>query len=316
MDNRSICEEIEIAIYSDAELSDEQKCHIENCESCRALLSQINSMKNDLRSPELTGIEDGKIASAVMSEIREIKLASSKPKFRITHHLGTAAAVVIILVAALMIKNPSETDGFDKQTANDRAVVYEDAEIKHHILSGVSDTASENATTETAEGQDSDNGAIEYRMMMKASGTQESAIPEENAIEVCDEESTEVFFDASDSAVLMFTADEAKEESTREETAPEAEKAVNDTAKVMLKSAPKRERYIFEGIEFSEGEENFTHNISLANERLYELYGEGYILSAEKLKKLGVDNEKFLELAPTVTNKMFDSYKIILDVFE
>ena len=168
MDNRSFCEEIEIAIYSDTELSDEQKCHIETCESCRALLSQINSMKNDLHSQNFVGIEDGEIANAVMSEIRDIKLALSKPKLKLTHHLGTAAAVVIILVAALMIKNPSDTNGFDKNESDKGAVVYGDVEIKHHVLSGVSDATAESITADTAKGSDSDDGAAEYRMMMKA----------------------------------------------------------------------------------------------------------------------------------------------------
>ncbi|MBR2020900.1 MAG: hypothetical protein IJ939_00555 [Clostridia bacterium] len=316
MDNRSFCEEIEIAIYSDTELSDEQKCHIETCESCRALLSQINSMKNDLHSQNFVGIKDGEIANAVMSEIKDIKLASSKPRFKLTHHLGTAAAVVIILVAALMIKNPSDTNGFDKNESDKGAVVYGDVEIKHHVLSGVSDATAESITADTADAAASDDGVAEYRVMMKAAGTQSTEAPEEDAVEICDEESTEVFFDATDSPMLMFAADEEVAESATQEAAPEAEEAVNDAAKVMLKASPKRERYIFEGIEFLEGDENFSYNISLANERLYELYGEGYVLSEEKLKKLGVDNQKFLELAPTVTNKMFDSYKAILDIFE
>lgn len=157
-DNRNICEEIEITIYSDTELTQEQLNHIENCESCRALLSQIKELKNDLVNLNISGIGDGRIADAVMEEINKEKLSVPFPKFKFTHHLGTAAAVVIILVAALMIKNPT-TDTVEKavvdNTANNSAVkeAYDTApEEQHFILATHEEPAvKEEADTETEE---------------------------------------------------------------------------------------------------------------------------------------------------------------------
>lgn len=117
-DNRNICEEIEIAIYSGTELSDEQKNHIENCEECRALLTQMTQLGNDLNALAVPGIREGEIADRVMENIKQQKLSKPFPKFKVTHHLGTAAAVAVILVAALIIKNPAETDS-NKLSAND-----------------------------------------------------------------------------------------------------------------------------------------------------------------------------------------------------
>lgn len=117
-DNRNICEEIEIAIYSGTELTDEQKNHIENCEECRALLTQMTQLGNDLNALAVPGIREGEIADRVMENIKQQKLSKPFPKFKVTHHLGTAAAVAVILVAALIIKNPAETDS-NKLSAND-----------------------------------------------------------------------------------------------------------------------------------------------------------------------------------------------------
>lgn len=135
-DNKNICEEIQIAILSDDELSDIQKEHIENCEECRALLSQVEKMKNDLCCMSVPGIEEGQITKAVMEKIKSEKTAVPFPKFKITHHLGTAAAIAIILVAALMIKNPSE---MDKNAADENfgsPVSFDEAQ-NNHILGGV-----------------------------------------------------------------------------------------------------------------------------------------------------------------------------------
>lgn len=109
-DTKNVCEEIEKAIYSDAELTEEQKMHIENCESCRVLLSQVSAMKSDLGALDVPGIPEGSIADSVMQKIKDEKSASSMPKFRFTHHLGSAAAIVIVLAAALILKNPSDPD--------------------------------------------------------------------------------------------------------------------------------------------------------------------------------------------------------------
>lgn len=109
-DSKNLCEEIETAIYSDTELTEEQKAHIENCENCRVLLSQVQQMKNDLGTLSVPGIAEGQITKSVMDSIKAQKVSKPFPTFKFTHHLGTVAAVAVILVAALIIKNPSEAD--------------------------------------------------------------------------------------------------------------------------------------------------------------------------------------------------------------
>ena len=64
-DNMNICEQVEIAIYSDMVLTDEQKNHIESCPECKALLSQISAMKNDLGSLGVPGIEKGIVTKKI-----------------------------------------------------------------------------------------------------------------------------------------------------------------------------------------------------------------------------------------------------------
>ncbi len=359
-EKRSFCEEIEIAVFSGAELTEEQLNHIENCESCRTLLSQMTDLRKDLSSLSVTGIEDGKIADAVMESIKKEKVSVPFPKFKITHHLGTAAAVVIILVAALMIKNPSQPESFD--TANDKSTaptVFNSGE-SNHILSNTADviTAESEAADEGTELQEetalySDDGETpqnqdeQPKLLLKSASPKRAEAESMNAAVDSVTQDEDYFADGYD---INFTANEPlrstvtndipqTEESVKEEfsfllsdsevdeSVPEEKHDAVSEEKVssagggassppLAKPESNKSEYIFSGIDFSDGEENFDYNISLANARLYELYGDGYALSRQKLSELGVDNAKLLELAPTVTEEMFDFYKVILDVFE
>ena len=135
MADKNICEEVQIAFMSDKALTDEQKNHIECCEECKALLSQVNEMKKDLGEFSVPGIEKGQIADRVMEEIKKQKVSSALPKFRLTHHLGTAAAVAVILVAALIIKNPSDMAKSEvsyNDAGNERAIEYAEFGVTMH----------------------------------------------------------------------------------------------------------------------------------------------------------------------------------------
>lgn len=376
-DERNICEEIEIAIYSDAELSDEQKNHIENCESCKALLSQVMKMKKDLEGLSVPGLREGDVANAVMSEIAKQKTAVPFPKFRITHHIGTAAAVAVILVAALIIGNPSETDNFSKNDSDGTNTVVFDAPKTNQIIRGVtSDTNDEETVEESAavlfdteaHAQEeeslraadivmkkSTNGALQsqddgsyftdgavtndsfvYNTASSAEDVRQ-AIPEENK-EAAKEEKPMMLFAAPPPG---NTTNDLSSEVYEEEIIPESESEFTppfDTTTTsemqaagggssggaassvytdsMEASAESEQAYIFSGIELMNSPDSFSYNVSLLNERLYELYAGKYILSEEKLLSLGVDNAKLLELAPTITGNMFEFYKGILDIFE
>ena len=341
MDNKNFCEQVEIAIYSDTELSQEQKNHIENCESCRALLSQINSIKKELGVLEYSGISEGKIADAVMSEIRDRKLSAAFPKFKITHHLGTAAAIVIILAAALMIKNPSETKNFDANDKENGAKIVYDTKNNNHVLRGANEPLAqevieESVTQNTALGaeiteyNDTVNGTAERTLLLKSAKTQ--SVP--TSVAEDDKESVQAQADmdegtTNDSAVLMLSkSPESAEQSTAEtayltsdempslEESYTEEEIFADADDAVIKYTAAQEKYIFEGIDFKSGDENFDYNISLANQRLYELFGEGYVLSKEKLIALNVNNAKFSNYAPKITERMFNLYKNVFDIFE
>ena len=339
-DNKRFCEEIEIAIYSDAELTQEQKQHIENCETCRALLSQVSSMKKELRNLSVPCIKHGEIADKVMQTIALSKKAIPSPKFKITHHLGTAAAIVIIFAAALILKNPSD-DIFpanDKSETNNTGIVFE-TEKNNHVLSVTSetndiyndaqeepvvkmrvaapiindaanentneimysanDTVSEHASEETLlyDDADSDNGASPPVMMFKAAPSHSLS----DSIE--SDEATLSADELSDSAEQGIASGSGGGSSSAE--------AVSTTEKYDSSS-----EYIFDGLEFLDGEENFEYNIAIANERLSRLYKGKYVVSKQKLISLGVNNKKLLKIAPTITYDMFNFYKNILDVFE
>lgn len=376
-DARNICEEIEISIYSDAELSDEQKNHIENCESCKALLSQVMKMKKDLEGLSVPGLREGDVANAVMSEIAKQKTAVPFPKFRITHYIGTAAAVAVILVAALIIGNPSETDNFSKNDSDGANTVVFDAPKTNQIIRGVtSDTNDEETVEESAavlfdteaHAQEeeslraadivmkkSTNGALQSQddgsYFTDGAVTNDSfvydtaslaedvrqAIPEENK-EAAKEEKPMMLFAAPPPG---NTTNDLSSEVYEEEIIPESESEFTppfDTKTTsemqaagggssggaassvctdsMEASAESEQAYIFSGIELMNSPDSFSYNVSLLNERLYELYAGKYILSEEKLLSLGVDNAKLLELAPTITGNMFEFYKGILDIFE
>ena len=109
--SENLCENIEISVFSGETLSEDMKNHANRCERCRSFLEQNKQLENDLKALNLTGIKSGEIADKVMSEIPKNSIRK-KPKFNITHHFGTAAAMVIICAVALYVKNhpsvPSE----------------------------------------------------------------------------------------------------------------------------------------------------------------------------------------------------------------
>ena len=107
--NASICEKIEITVFSDGELSDEMKTHAQECPICRQFLEQNEKLIHDLKKLDVTGLQEGKITQAVMSKITQQKKRSFKG-FEFTHHLGTAAALVIICAVALYVKNVQPND--------------------------------------------------------------------------------------------------------------------------------------------------------------------------------------------------------------
>lgn len=349
-ENKKLCEEIEIAIYSDTELTEEQKNHIENCESCKALLSQISQMKNDLGTVSVPGIAEGQIAKAVMDNIKQQKTSVAFPKFKITHHLGTAVAVAIILVAALIIKNPAEVDD-DEISAKD----FENTEADYSGLpndtsfspayeasSGDTDQGDTNIhSTEEAENMNSENFVMlktktisddEIDGTLRASDTTNESTNEApvKLTSARPKNSTEQTQDTTaNNTAYLFDSDNIPESDANDGNtstggggggAGGGSSAAEPVTPAMgsaysIPETPKKE-YIFEGVEFLSGEENFDYNISIANQRLNERFGPEYRLSKEKLKKIGFNNDRLITIASTITLSMFETFKNTLDIFE
>lgn len=275
-ETKNLCEEIEIAILSDIELTQEQKDHIDNCESCKALLSQISSMKNDLHEFSVPDIKEGQIADSVMASIKKQKTSVSFPKFKLTHHLGTAAAVAVILVAALVINSPSDIKNNNVSSldsSDTTPTAEEEIVMENHVLSAAgpkeADTEEKRAVyrtssdsfhdvpTESADTDDkgSSGGEHEFYFNYSAALGDEYIGKELN-----------LFHDGitprsiSDSvADIVFDAKNANNEAVEEEC---VEDAVYDAE---CEAAPTTN--IFAGIEFGD---NLEENINYANRLLFE----------------------------------------------
>lgn len=127
--NESLCEKLEIAFFSGEELTDELNNHAKTCEHCRKFLEQSKALEQDLKKLNITGFEEGKLADAVMAKVRE---QNKKPsiKFNLTHHMGTAAALVIICAVALYVKHiPSDMGDKPVKYAEDSVITEEAATV-------------------------------------------------------------------------------------------------------------------------------------------------------------------------------------------
>lgn len=310
MTDKNMCEEIQIAILSENELSDEQKKHIENCEECRALLSQVQTMKDDLGSLSVPGIEKGQIADRVMETIKKQKLSSALPKFRITHHLGTAAAVAVILVAALIIKNPTDTAKTDisyNDTSAKREISYaefgvtandmKDAEIEEAIPE-LSDT---DASDDSLERVGQENAPVMMKSMRPKSqpqgentdgvtyDTYNAPIQQEALTDAQAEESAE---QESEKVKLSYSYTQGSGGGSSQ---PSLFADTGEGWRIALPALPDGMVSAFDGIEFLFGEENFDYNINLANERLYEIFGKENFLTRDVLSDCGcTSNAEFL----------------------
>lgn len=125
----SECESLQISVLSDEELTDELKRHLESCGKCRAFFQQNSQIKDELSGLSIPGLKDGEIADRVMKEIRTSK-SISFPRVRLTHHIGTAAALVIVIALfaankgydlTSMISSKNGADNFQNEKISDTA---------------------------------------------------------------------------------------------------------------------------------------------------------------------------------------------------
>ncbi len=202
----SDCENLQISVLSDEELTDELKRHLESCGKCRAFLQQNSQIKDELSGLCVPGLKDGEIADRVMKEIRTSK-SISFPRVRLSHHIGTAAALVIVIALFAANKGYDLTNMiFSKNGANNSGNVS---------VSDTADTADTgsgftpiNGVFTSPDGQNEksgDNNALSGRSLQDTS-EQESGIALQN-----DENQTVTFHTSfNDDGADINTADEGK----------------------------------------------------------------------------------------------------------
>lgn len=144
-----MCEKIEICVFSGDELTQEMKAHVNECDHCRSFLEQNEKLCEDLKNLNVTGIEEGKIADGVMAKINSLRTSGSK-RFNFTHHMGTAAALVIICAVALYVKNVQPTD-VDKPIEISESTIENENVNETKILTGTSFLAVNDDETSDAE---------------------------------------------------------------------------------------------------------------------------------------------------------------------
>ena len=254
-DKLDICKKIEIAILSDIKLSKEQKEHIENCESCKALLSQFSTMKSDLAGFSVPGIKEGQIADSVMASIKKQKTSVPFPKFRLTHHLGTAAAIAIVLVAAIIINNPSNRNGSGNISADKSGVSVTDEQDTQSTTENKLLAAKFSApgSEKPASGG---NTYAESGSPAVINGAAQATEEEQNYFRYEDYEG--MGYVGND----LRKANENSEETDSVEASPEAAYTLDSAASQAVD---------FSDIEFGD---SLEENIKLANERVFELTGK------------------------------------------
>lgn len=353
MENTDICLKTQKAILSDNEPNAEQERHIKQCKTCRELLSQTASLKNDLKGFEFCKVDELGISDAVIEKIKAEQKSSAKiPKFKLTHHLGSAAAIVIILATALILKNPTTpksdtnvafSENADTDTAlpeshilpsngnSDDNVIGDSGDVASQLSqtsendsdealyarfavysdhsddfsAGNNDTVTENI--ENGGGVSEMNG---FGFPPAYDGEDESQILTVTDAESSNESADTAFSGGNDKEDISIKAargqskDELETENLNEpEISTEyysdnESESLSQDFKDCEEDATEDERVsLFEGIEFLSGEENFDYNLSLARNRLEEIYGTELDCNREMLERFGYDtNENLLEL--------------------
>lgn len=193
----SECESLQISVLSDEELTDELKRHLESCGECRAFLQQNSRIKDELSGLGVPGLKDGEIADRVMKEIRTSK-SISFPRVRLTHHIGTAAALVIVIALfaankgydlTSMISSKNGADNSQNEKISDTADTA-DAGSGFTPINGVftssdgetnSKTSAENSENTAAEDNETSGAASEQGTDANAPAIIFSMVPRQNS---------------------------------------------------------------------------------------------------------------------------------------
>ncbi len=322
------CESIKEKILLCEQLTDAEKEHIAQCEECRALALQTEKMLSELSEMSVPGIEDGVIAERVMKEVRKTKSASF-PKFKISNHIGTAAALVIVVAlfvsgrftdtkVSLDMANNTESDavtspeinaqfhayttGADNSDAisdevSDEPAQTEEKRIKMTAFSGGRTISDEEAEFETPNAVDSGS---EYD---SANGIMMFAVKPKDAQNSVsyDTDTDGLYEETQDYAVNNSISAAAGGSSVNGNTQAMSEEEIFEES-VSVESAEEAELVsIFGKADFAP-ENTLEENVEIANAYVLTVFENANTLKAETLTDAGVSNEMFLEWLTTVAN--------------
>lgn len=193
----SDCESLQISVLSDEELTDEFKRHLESCGKCRAFFQQNSQIKDELSGLSIPGLKDGEIADRVMKEIRTSK-SITFPRVRLSHHIGTAAALIIVIALfaankgydlTSMISSKNGADNSQNEKISDTADTA-DTDSGFTPINGVftssdgetnSKTSAENSENTAAEDNETSGAASEQGTDANAPAIIFSMVPRQNS---------------------------------------------------------------------------------------------------------------------------------------
>ncbi len=316
------CESIKEKILLCEKLTDAEKEHIAQCEECRALALQTEKMLSELSEMSVPGIENGMITDRVMKEVRKTKTASF-PKFKISNHIGTVAALVIVVALfasgrfsdtnrSLDIANSAgkadtapeistefhaytESDNSDE--VSDEPTQTEEKRMKITATPGAREISDEEAEFETPNAVESGSEYDSANDVMMFSSNLDSA---QNSVSY-DADTDGLSQKTQDYAVNNSISASSGGSSVNENTQSMSEEEIFEES-VSVESAEEAEIVsIFSKAAFAP-ENTLEENVEIANAYVLTVFENANMLKSETLKDAGVSNEMFLEWLTTVAN--------------
>ena len=311
------CESIQEKILLCEELTDAEKNHIAHCEECREASLQTQKMISDLGKMSVPGIEDGIVADKVMKEIRDSKIFYY-PKFKLSNHIGTVAALVIVVAmfAAVKLSDNVKLDANNSSEMSDTGDYVMLADSYDTSVQGIGENVPETnakfmapdmAKEKMSDDSDSvQNEAVEeksqkLKFAMRATSDEEQKFEDTNAVE------TDSSFDSMEEDVPQMSlyvtnapsisgsaggsgggavaVKNYGEEIFEESVSVEADEAAEET--------------LFLTDLFDENK-TLEENVDIANEYVKSIYEDANVLKAETLYEMQISSKLFIEWISTV----------------
>lgn len=327
------CEKLQKKILLCDKLSQTEKEHIAQCESCRALSLQMEKMLGDLSKMSVPGLKDGSITDKVMTEIKRTKSASF-PRFKITNHIGTVAALVIVFAIFAFNKFTNTNVTFDSALNGSKMQANFATDVQMSESENSHNTANEMKVNDNATSQDALQNKVKLTSSREASD-EEKEFEMNVAIDFFDEDgsneeaSFESYRNLSANSQFQFNDTEnfsksdsaSKIQYSKDKTLPE-EKALSGSAgggsshisgmledkELQFEESVSIDKYeqsslpsIFDKEMFST-KNSLEENVNKANEFVKSLFENANMLNVKTLYDAEIDNDKLCQWLDTVSN--------------